>query len=382
MCASTLGVLLYGVADDPFADLEVSGASAATLQEEEPVGDFWRDNLLLRKELYLLFGAGDDTFAHERGIMSRLSAGFEAQKRFATATRTVAMVDYQGRMVYRNRMLDSAADSAGERAWKYETHNAYLDIYNILGEPGRVNLRVGHFYQPFGLGYQTDTHGTLLQLSNDALFGAGHDWQAVFYGTLSEELDYAAGYLVGSGHDDKLDGQSGMAVARIMLNNDWLFEHGLEGGVSAAVGERVDKHAVARSPSVWRKAHGGSVVKGWRGGADLRKRIDSVGGPFTVTGEVAVGEDESDLLGANLAQVDWLHPGREWGAALQGRHFWQDRGAESKSINESRVTGLITHYFRNEVSSANLHWIAVGVERAMRSARNDTLVLVQYYRYW
>lgn len=377
----------YGYAvDDPFADLQVSAPAAALAEERVASGSFWRDNLLLRRELYLLFGAGEDTLSREHGIMSRSSAGFEVQKRFSTATRTVAMADYQGRMVYRNRWLESTSDTMGrgENAWKYETHNAYLDLYNVVGEPGRVNLRLGHFYQPFGLGYQTDTHGTLLQLSNDALFGVNHDWQTTLYGALNESLDYAAGYLFGAGHDNKLAGQSGMVVARVMLNNEWLFQHGLEGGVSFAAGERVDMHGAMRSPAVHAAARGGEVVKTWRGGADIRKRIDSVGGPFTLTAETALGEDKSDLLASNLAQADWLHPGRRWGSALQFRHFWQDTGTGIESINESRAIGVITHYFRNEVGNANLHWVALAVERAMRrlDSHNDTMIMLQYYRYW
>ena len=38
------------------------------------------------------------------------------QKRFSTPTRTVASVDYQGRIVYRDRELDTAADPMGMEA--------------------------------------------------------------------------------------------------------------------------------------------------------------------------------------------------------------------------------------------------------------------------
>jgi hypothetical protein len=372
--------------DDPFADVEARPAAPATAAVAEKAGDGWTDNLLFRKELYLLVGAGRATFDEPRDLMTRASAGFEAQKRFATATRTVASVDYQGRLVYRDRVLDTAADPMGRDAspWKYETHNAYVDFYNLFGEPGRFNLRAGYFYQPFGLNGQTDTHGTLLQLSNDRLFGAERDWQMSLYGALTEELDYTVGYLLGAGPDHKLAGQTGMIAARIALNNDWLFRHGVEGGLSVAAGERVDEHAVMRSRSVHRATHGDPVVKTWRAGADLRKRIDSSAGPFTLTAETAVGEDEDDTIASGLTQADWLHPSRRWGTAFQYSHFWQDVDDGAKDATEARAAGVLTYYFKNDVGNANLHWIALAAERIVRRMEEpeDTLLMVQYYRYW
>jgi hypothetical protein len=384
-CLSAVSFFVRAAGDDPFADVQALPAPApAAVVEKE--GDVWTDNLLLRKELYLLFGAGRDNFDETRDIMSRVSAGFEVQKRFATATRTVASIDYQGRVVYRDRTLDTLADPMGRGAspWKYETHNAYVDLYNVFGEPGRFNLRGGYFYQPFGLNQQTDTHGTLLQLSNDLLFGAERDWQVALYGALTEDLDYTVGYLLGAGPDHELDGQSGMAVVRLALNNDWLFKYGLEGGISFAAGERVDGHAAMRSRSVHHAAHGGQVIKTWRAGADVRKQIGSPAGPFTLTAETAVGEDEDDLLASGLAQADWLHPSRRWGAAAQYRHFWQDVGAGEKDYTDARAAGVLTYYFRNDVGNANLHWLALAVERNVRHTDEpeDTLLMVQYYRYW
>lgn len=244
-------------AEDPFAGVEpaVPEASASAAVSG------WRENLLFRKEVYLLWTGGADDFEETGRLYSRLSAGFEVQKRFATATKTVASVNYQGRLVYRDHGLGPAADPMGMDAdpWTYETHNAYADVYNLLGAPGRFNLRAGRFYLPFGLNSQTDTHGTLLQLSNDRLFGADRDWQLTAFGNATEHLDYMAGYVLGTGPDQKLDGQSGMAVGRVGLNNAFLFERGLEGGVSAAFGERIDPHAGIEG-----------AIRTWRLGADVR----------------------------------------------------------------------------------------------------------------
>lgn len=346
---------------------------------EEPVARSapgWRDNLLFRKEIYWAEIAGADDFQDTHDVYSRLSAGFEIQKRFATATRTVASIDYQGRVVFRDHWLDTASDPMGMDAspWEYETHNAYAEFYNLAGEPGRFHLRAGRYYLPFGLNWQTDTHGTLLQLSNDRVFGTDRDWQATAYGNATEVLDYMAGYVLGTGPEEQLDGQSGMAVGRIGLGNAFLFEQGLEGGLSGAYGERLVPYSGTQDP-----------VSTWRAGVDIRKQFDTGIGPFTLTGEGALGEDESSPVRSGLAQLDWLNPGRRWGAAAQYFHSEREPGADFLTDDtDARASFVLTRYFRNDVGSANLHWIAFGLERQIQTPEGDedTLLTLQYYRYW
>ena len=358
------------LASDPFADVEPAAAARALSPRS------WKDDLLFRREIYWMTTAGREDFAETHDLYSRVSAGFEVQKRFSTATRTLAALDYQGRVVYRHHILDTAGDPMGMDAstWEYETHNAYADLYNPLGEPGRFNLRAGRFYLPFGLNYQTDTHGTLLQLSNDRVFGTERDWQVTAYGEATRHLDYAAGYVLGSGPEQEVDGQKGMAMGRLGLGSPVLFERGLEGGVSAAYGERIDPHV---APTV--------AIETWRAGADLRKRFDSALGPFTLTGEAAVGEDDTEGVWSGLAQAEWLNPGRRWGMAAQySRLMRETDGEESRDDADERTHLVLTRYFRNEIGNAALHWIALGVERQMQIPEDgpDTLFTVQYYRYW
>ncbi len=379
-CASLLLLLAWPAtlrAEDPFAGVQASTLPPAP----EAALPWWRENLLLRKELYGTVTAGAEEFRETHAVYTRVSAGFEVQKRFATATRTVAAADYQGRLVYRNHVLDTAADPMGldAQGWTYETHNAVVDGYNLLGGPGRFNLRVGRFYIPFGLNTATDTHGTLLQLSNDRVFGADRDWQVTAYGNAAADLDYQAGYLLGAGPDQTYDGQAGLAAGRLGLGSAALFERGLEAGVSGACGQRVDPHAARPG-----------AVNTWRAGADVRQRFDSRLGPLTVTGEGACGQDESAAVWSGLAQADWLHPGRRWGAAAQ--YFYADRGhraADDDGLDmpgpvDERAILVLTRYFRNAVDNAALHWIALGVERQLRTPADvdDTLATVQYYRYW
>lgn len=381
LCMALLVPVMVMALDDPFADLEPAPVSELL---QDNYSSSWWDNLLFRREVMLSGGLGYEAFDRSQDLMSRFSAGFEVQKRFATATRTLAAVDYQGRMVWRNHPMDSNFDAMGHtsRRWKYETHNAYIDLFSIVGEPGDFNLKLGYFYQPFGLNWQTDTHATLLQLSNHRLFGSGHDWQGVLYGALGESLDYSVGYLAGSGPDHNWRGQAGMGVARLGLSNSWLFERGLEGGLSVAGGERVDPHGKSRLKRGGRR--GDSVVEGWRGGGDVRQRFDSTLGTLTLLSELAVGQDDGASLLSELTQAEWLHPSRQWGAAVQHQGLWSERVAGGGMSHDERVAAVLTWYMRNDVGSANLHWVAVGIERHLRmsDAPEDTLFVVQYYRYW
>src|SRR5437868_6411103 len=87
------------------------------------------------------------------------------------------------------------------------------------------------FHDTFGLNLQTDTHGTILQLSNEKNFGFERDWYTGLWGIISEDFNYDAYYLAGSGYDLKYKGQSGLAAARLSLSNKYSSENGIEGGL-------------------------------------------------------------------------------------------------------------------------------------------------------
>ncbi len=354
---------------DPFVGVAPAPQRSANAEPPE-----WGDNWLFRREAMAVTAVraeapiGGDVF-------TRLSAGFEIQKRFATATRTVATANYQGRAVWRGNSgaaaFDSMAMDAAERVW--ETHNAYVDIVGVYGAPGVFNLRVGRFYIPFGLNIATDTHGTLLQLSNDRVFGTDRDGQLLAFGSVGA-LDYWAGYLFGAGPDLTLDGQSGLAAARIGLGSGFLYEHGLEGGLSAAWGERLDPHHPPHGP-----------IRTWRAGADARQRWDSAAGPATIAVEAAIGADEGASLRSGLIQAEWRSPSRRWGVAAQYAYLTRDTVREGRASVLERSAGMVfSRYFRNDPGNAHLHWLAVGVERpvGVPEDASGTRVALQYYRYW
>jgi hypothetical protein len=365
-------------ATDPFAGVTESPSTITPTQPApEEKHNFFAENLGFRKEIMSQFDATEQ--GHPA---SRQSIGFEVQKKFSTATETVASFDFQARLVRRDGFNPVLNDMEGERrpGWALEYHNIYLDLYNIFnpllseaqrGENlGRFNFRVGHFYVPFGLNLQTDTHGTVLQLSNDRNFGFERDWYTGFWGSINQHLNYDVYYLAGSGYALKFKGQTGLGALRLSLSNKYSSAHGIEAGFSILGGERLADDGSNRRISTQ------------RAGLDGRYRRAVPTGLLTFTTELSRGRDLPDRVSMQLYQADYLHASRRWGLATQYRRFRQGpMGADASFIAEA------TWYFRNDVGGSNLHWIKFNVERQTERlagplpGRPATVVTLQYYFY-
>ena len=378
ICAGVQGVRAQNT--DPFADLsEAPKATPAETTTQSWTKRLVTENLGFRKELMSQF----DTDPDGRPA-SRQSVGFEILKKFSTATSTVASFDFQGRLVRRDGFNPVINDMEGAQrpGWAFEYHNLYLDLYNIfnpaMGDEarsrnvGRFNFRAGRFYVPFGLNLQTDTHGTVLQLSNERNFGFERDWHAGLWGSINKHLNYDAYYLTGSGYDLKFKGQSGLGAVRISLGNEYSSRYGLEGGISVLGGERLaaPMDGGHDSPLL--------PLKTERVGLDGRYRHTAPHGLLTFTTELSGGRDGSDPVVTQLHEAEYLHASRRWGLATQYRRFYQEgRGADSS------IFGEISWYFRNDVGNSNSHWIKLNVERQLEHVAGPphTIVTLQYYFY-
>ena len=360
--------------EDPFGDVK----PAATPQDNAKSADgswirsFLGENFGFRKEIMSEFDWSGDG-----GGASRQSVGFEVLKKFSSSTSTIASFDFQGRLVRRDgyNPVPNDMEGAGRQGWAFEYHNLYLDLYNVLNplmddagrsnNVGRFNFRVGRFYVPFGLNLQTDTHGTLLQLSNGDNFGFERDWNTGFWGAINRHLNYDAYYLAGSGYDLKFKGQSGLGALRISLSNKYSSEYGIEGGVSVLGGERLEPES-------------SKPLRAQRIGIDGRYRHTAPHGLLTFTTELSGGRDGVDPIFTELLQAEYLHASRRWGVATQFRRFQRDAiGTNSSMIAE------FTWYFRNDVANSNAHWIKLNVERQLASVVGppQTIVTLQYYLY-
>lgn len=388
--------------NDPFVGVTPAAADIAETSDSSSVRDgFFQDNFTFKKEIYSQFSYGPKAHHASTGDRwySRQSIGFEALKKLSTKISTVASFDFQGRLVRRDQFIPILNDQEGanREGWFAEYHNAYLDLYNILNPllteeqrgaaTGHFNFRLGRFYLPFGINLQTDTHGTLLQLSNERNFGFERDWYAGFWGSISPELNYDLYYLLGSGYDPSFKGQDGMIGSRISLSNVYLNEYGIEGGISVLAGQRRSKHALERSPGVAGDATDGEFIQTKRFGLDARYTHLISTGSLAGTGELSAGRDESENVLTQLYQLDYLNRSRKWGISSQYRRFHQDLdsdGASGRNKADSSLIGELTWFFRNDIGNSNLHWLKLNLERQLEriEGRNGTVTTVQYYRYW
>jgi hypothetical protein len=363
----------FATEPDPFRDMETRTTPQRPAQEPDWAWRLFHENFTFKKEVYSQLSYG----SHEDRVYSRQSLGFEVLKKFSTRTATVASVNVQGRLVRRDGFVETGSDMEGasREGWFPEYHNLYADLYHVAGDLGRINVRAGRFYLPFGLNLQTDTHGTLLQLSNERNFGFERDWYAGFWGSLNEDLNYDAYYLLGSGYDLSFRGQSGMAGGRLSLANRHRNEHGLEGGLSFMGGQRIDPEAAARTGT-------DRFLNTLRAGPDARYTHLMPTGSLSLATELSAGHDDSDDVITQLVQVDYLTAGRRWGASTQYRRFWQDRASGPPA--DASVFGEIAWYLRNDIGGASLHSIRLNVERQLerQSGPAGTVVTLQYYRYW
>ena len=375
---------LLGAAEDPFAGLKPSAPSAPAARE-----GFFRENFAFKREVF-------SQFSYDTGhppLSSRQSVGFEALKKFSSPTATTASLDVQVRAVRRDRPGEVTDDMEGmsREGWFLEYHNLYVDFYNVAGSPGRLNLRVGRFYLPFGLNHSTDTHGTVLQLSNERNFGFERDWHAGLWGTLGPWLTYDAYALLGSGYDVSLRGQSGLLGTRLGLSEKARNEHGIEAGLSFLGGQRVSREAVERSPSVAGRAGPDAVVDTHRVGADARWTRLVPTGSASLSTELSLGHDGPDDVATELWQADYLSARRRWGLSAQYRRFWEDIGPGAVPVGEFRsgradasALGEFAWYFRNDVGGAFLESVRLDAERQLERQAGGTGVILtlQYYRYW
>ena len=362
---------------DPFAGLAVEPRPPpATSQPRRSwIKALVTENFGFRKEVMSQFNTNE-----EGRQASRQSVGFEVLKKFSTSTSTVASFNFQGRLVRRDGFNPVQNDMEGEHrpGWAFEYHNLYVDLYNILNpllddkqrgrNLGRINLRAGRFYVPFGLNLQTDTHGTVLQLSNDRNFGFERDWYTGFWGALNKHLNYDAYYLAGSGYDLAFRGQRGLGALRISLANQYSSRYGWEGGVSLLGGERLSMNS--RRPG---------TIETKRAGIDGRYRRAVPSGLLTVTNELSGGKDVRASVFTQLHQAEYTRASRRWGVATQYRRF-----REAGSGADASLIGEFSWYFRNDVGNSNLHWIKFNVERRLERLRREppsTVVTLQYYFY-
>ncbi len=375
---------------NPFADLERPAAASITVASAKP-DNRASSSAFTRYELMSYFKyAAEDTRAH---IFHQV-VGIEYLKRFSDAYATRSSFNAQFQLVYEDHSGENGIfNKMHKRGLKTDLHNFYLDVFQALdtfmsaearaANLGRFNFRIGRYYLPFGINLQTDTHATLLQLSNEEHFGFERDWYAGFYGAVNDNLKYDLYWMLGSGHDAVNKQQDGLVGGRLSLAGKYLYERGLEGGIAIVSGERLG-HAGEKTR-----------IQTTRYGLDGRYTRAISGGTLTTTCESAFGKDDEQDIISVLGQLEFLDSARQNGLAMQYRHFRRNKGMENmmmggmshKNGSDASLFLEYTRYLHNDISGNRLEWIKFLLEkptetREMIKNARDLRLTVQYYSYF
>ncbi len=377
--------------DNPFAGLEKPKISSFSHSNSESSHSQSLSNSIryLKKEIISVYSRKlEDSGGHN----IKQVLGLEYLHKFSDQLASRSSFNIQLQFVFRDSQNWMQINHGTPSRWEMETHNFYLDVYQALDSfmtkterarnIGRFNLRIGRFYLPLGLNLQTDTHATLLHLSNEQHLGYDRDWLIGFYGAFNENLKYDLYFMLGSGHDAVLKEQKGLIGGRISLAGKFLYEQGYEAGVSFITGERL-------SHSHPKNKH----IQTSRAAFDVRYTKPLTNGTLKSLAEIYHGKDNFQTVSSFLGQVELLTSDRKHGYALQFRHF--DRHGQKPDaggmIHATAKDGIdswsgleYTRYLHNDLMGNQLEWIKFLIEKPLKSRTGfeDLQVTVQYYSYW
>ncbi|MFZ5949656.1 MAG: hypothetical protein ACOYXC_03040 [Candidatus Rifleibacteriota bacterium] len=382
-----LGTELFSQ-DNPFEDLSRPEKSTLAMDLNNKMKPRNPTVSFLKKEILSRFESSMDSLNNSH---FHQALGLEYLVRFSDATATRSSINMQAQFVYdnldRNRLLNS--DSA--RYFKLMFHNTYYDVFQALDSfmgpsarkrnLGRYNFRIGRFYLPHGLNLQTDTHATLLQLSNEMHFGYDRDWYTGFYGALNENLKYDLYWMLGSGHDAVYKKQKGLMGMRVSLAGKFLYEKGLEAGLSIVSGERLAHDSMLF----------GRHIQTSRLAFDYRQTTTRRSGTVRSTLEVSGGKDDRQNVAGALFQIDHTDRERKNGLALQLRYM--DRhGLPRVMVKDHRgQDGVettadfeITRFLINDVNGNRMKWVKLLFSQPLGPSINqrDARIILQFYSYW
>ena len=276
---------------------------------------------------------------------------------------------YNDQFAYGKKMPREYTDRSDD--FKVELHNAYLRLRAL---PPMLNVRIGHFYVPYGIQPWIDTHGTLLQSPAMEFSGLDRDWGVAIEGQ-NDKLEYQVGLTRGSGmeyfeRDNNFALAGKLSTPRIGQHlNDWL-------GISFLVGRIFDPMAVERLRS-WdmdEKAEkfNGNIVKRWRTGIDGQKII----GPARVRFEISGGKDakKEDILGEFFEVKYALGKSSRWSTYAQIENLTQAMNRSSRDSDTTVRWGLSYSFSANY----NLQFV---VSRDINTVfgKEDTWIGILFY---
>ncbi len=331
-----------------------------------------KSNYILYKEVY-----SSGRYSSELGkVEGRNSVGLILFGTFSGPEGQIGDMNVQFREAYYNdqfafgqKMNREYTEKSND--WETEFHNAYLRLRAL---PPMLNVRMGHFYVPYGLGPWIDTHGSLLQGPAMEFSGIDRDWGIAFEGQ-NDKLEYQLGLTRGSGmeyfeRNNNFILAGKLSTPRIGEHlNDWL-------GVSFLTGRIFDPMALERlrgfEMEEKEEKFKGNIIKRWRTGIDGQKIV----GPARLRFEVSGGQDagKENVLGEFLEAKYALGKNSRWSTLMQFENFTQDINRSRRDSDTTLRWGLNYSFSANY----NLQFV---VSRDLNTVfgKEDTWVGVLFY---
>ena len=304
-----------------------------------------KDSYIFYKELY-----SSSRYSSELGqAEGRNSVGFILFGTFSGPEGQIGDMNLQFRTAYYNDQFDHGEKMKREYTehlddYEVELHNAYLRLRAL---PPMLNVRVGHFYVPYGIQPWIDTHGTLLQSPTMEFIGMERDWGIAIDGQ-NEKLEYQLGLTRGSGME-YFNGNSNFALAGKLSTprigehlNDWL-------GISFLVGKIFDPTGVERLRALRmdmdEEEFDGNSIKRWRTGIDGQRIV----GPARLRFEISGGQDENkeNILGEFFEAKYALGKENRWSTYLQFQNVTQDFNRSLSDSDTAARLGLTYSFSAN-----------------------------------
>lgn len=331
-----LGSHLVGAAysqtnDDPPAEealtLEIATAPSDAVMGAEGAGNgFWdraTENLRFNVDLISRVET-----TRRRGKAAGLHAvGLDIHKVFSDSSGDIGTMILQPYLTRLDNAFPVPHDAEDDDDWDLVFHTFSFN-FTRWGR-GATNFKIGHFYIPYGLQPNVDTHLKVRQLISHDNIGADMDWGFSLNGT-SRDLEYEVALTQGSGHELIGEGKNFVIAGRLGTPSD----RNVSVGVSGMHGQILSPHGLHRwrssleSPSRVDRVLGRTTGEG-RGDDDLVRRtrvgIDAtwIAQQYTFRGEASAGRDFHQDVFNVLLEAMWSNPDESQTIYLQAIYLGQ-----------------------------------------------------------
>jgi hypothetical protein len=316
-------------AEEPLT-LETATAPSDPGADDSDAGDgFWSraaENLRLNVDVISRVET-----TRQRGKAAGLHAlGLDVHKVFSDPSGDIGTMILQAYLTRYDNVFPIPHDAEDDDDWELVFHTFSFNL--TRWGRGATNFKLGHFYIPYGLQPNVDTHMTVRQLISHENLGADMDWGFSLNGT-GKSFEYEVALTEGSGHELTNEGKNFVVAGRLGTPSDRNFSV----GVSAMHGQIISPHGLSRwesglePPSRVDRALGRTPDEG-RGDDDLVRRtrvgLDAtwIVQQYTFRGEASAGRDFDQDVFNTLLEAAWSSPDEKVFIYMQAIYLGQRGG--------------------------------------------------------